>query len=73
MGKAAGDWHGCFAAGVVLALKASPRDSANSREDTVFWGFSLLYPFWLNMPGVITAHHRITQKDNTCLNKMMMS
>lgn len=72
MGSAAGGWHGCFAAGAVLAPKAPPRDAANSREDTVIWGFSLLYPFWLNMPGVVTAHHRITQED-TCLNKMMMS
>lgn len=64
---------GASTAGAVLALTAPPRDSANSREGTVNWGFSLLYPFWLNMPGVVTAHHRIMQNNNMCVNKMMMS
>lgn len=73
MGTAAGGWPGCLVAGAVLALTAPPRDSANSREGTVNWGFPLLYPFWLNMPGVVTAHNRIMQNNNMRVNKMMMS
>lgn len=64
---------GAPAAGAVLALKAPPRASASRREDTVIWGSSRRYPFGLNMPGVATAQHRISQEDDTHLHKVTMS